>query len=176
MLNSNPYAFLRRKCGLTQRRFCELYKFAKQTLVGIETGMYPSLSDRMVAAIEQACFDYDIDMLAELDYLYGTVNVSTAYEQWIVSERSAVPDNVRSYRPVIWDDKRSPMYFFVFNTVGSAQGFAKLLKVPAATLVRYMDGKQENMPGAITAALKNVQYEFLTDLMTYQTNWVKEYR
>lgn len=87
-----------------------------------------------------------------------------------------MPANVRSYRPIIWDDKRSPMFFFVFNTVGSAQGFAKLLKIPAATLVRYMEGKQENMPGAIAEALKNVRYEFLTELMAHQSNWTKEYR
>lgn len=176
MANSNPYAFLRRKCGLTQRRFCELYKFAKQTLVGIENGMYPSLSDRMIAAIEQACHDYDIDMLAELDYLFGTTSVNTAYQQWVAAERVQVNPAIRSYRPIIWDDRRSPMYFFVFNTVGSAQGFAKQLKVPAATLVRYMDGKQENMPGSITEALRNIGYEFLPELMSHQANWVRDYK
>ena len=62
----NPYKFLREKCGLTQKKFCDEYGFAKQTLISIEQGVYEDLSNRMQTSIEMACAAAGIDLKDEL--------------------------------------------------------------------------------------------------------------
>lgn len=169
----NPYAYLRNKAGLSQRKFCAEFKFAKQTLVGIEKGFYPTLSSRMVDAVMEACNRVDIDPgLALLDE-YGTPYLDRAYAAWQLQDRDGAL--LHTWRPDLLNPSVSPMEEFVSDTVGSVQGFAKLLKVPPATLTRYMEGKQAMMPTSIFVALEAVKYPHLRELQAAQREWVKTY-
>lgn len=171
----NPFAFLRKKAGFSQRKFCEEFSFAKQTIVGIEKGFYPSLSDRMLDAVLAACERAGVDAAGELADVYGTPYLDRAYEAWRLKDRDGALLHTWKPNPYELSERRSPMAEFVMETVGSVQGFAKLLKVPPATLQRYMDGKQAMMPTSIFTALEAVSYPHLRELQASQREWVKAY-
>lgn len=175
MTTTNPFTYLRNKSGMTMRQFCDFYKFAKQTLIGMEAGLYPELSERMLETAKDLGKRFDIRIDDELMDAYGTADLQTAYAWWIDSERGKVVPSIRTYNPDQWTDKLSPMHFFVKNTTGSAQGFAKQLKIPPATLMRYVTGKQAEMPSSIERALRAVDYPYMAQLITNQRNWTTTY-
>jgi DNA-binding XRE family transcriptional regulator len=161
----NPYKQLRQLAGYTQKAFCDEFGFAKQTLISVEAGVYADLSDRMLTAIEMACVSKGIT--------YG--NIAADYELWRLSERQNVPDAVKNYNPVTWNEKQSPMFFFISQTVGSVQGFAKRLKVQTSTLLRYVSGEQPDMPMPLREALVDCGYKNLGQLEKVQMDWVRDY-
>lgn len=167
-MNKNPYARLREHAGYTLKRFCEEYKFAKQTVIGIESGMYPELSERMIAAITDA--GRDSNMLELLLDEYDTPYLTRAYEQWRIDSRMALnlPTVELRYNEL------SPMHYFVKDTVGSVQGFAKKLKVPPATLLRYIRGEQKHMPMEIRTALHDAGCTQIEQLEKINFSWINE--
>jgi transcriptional regulator with XRE-family HTH domain len=171
-MSINPYAFLRTRAGLSQRKFCDKYGFAKQTLIAIEQGMYPDLSDRMTDAIFAACLAVDMDPAVELLDEYDTPYLSAAYLSWIAGEREVVDSRILDYVPQPGTPKQSPMDLLVRETVGTVQGFAKNLKVPPATLMRYMRGGQADMPVSIMQALEQAGYHHVHALRDIQEKWV----
>lgn len=167
-MTKNPYALLRERAGFTMKRFCEDYKFAKQTIIGIESGMYPELSERMLEAIGLACTRSGISEWQTLIDEYETPYLSKAYEQWRKLERLQVKLPSVGIR---FTDEFSPMHFFVKDTVGSVQGFAKKLKVPPAMILRYIRGEQRLMPLSLLGALSDVGYKDLNELQNKQAEW-----
>ena len=163
---TNPYKELRIAAGYTQKKFCDEFGFSKQTLISIEAGVYADLSDRMLAAIVTACDNKGI----------ASDNLAANYELWRLSERQNVPDAIKNYMPVVWDDKQSPMGFFIAQTTGSVQGFAKRLKVQTSTLLRYVSGEQPDMPMPLREALVDCGYQNLGLLEKAQQEWVRDYR
>jgi transcriptional regulator with XRE-family HTH domain len=168
----NPFVHLRNKAGLSQRKFCDKYGFAKQTLVAIEQGMYPDLSDRMTDAIYAACLAVDIDPAVELLDEYDTPYLSAAYTMWVSCERKNIDPRIFDYVPKPGTPSLSPVAVMVRDTVGSAQGFAKALKIPPATLMRYMRGGQAMMPVSIVDALTQAGYPYVGTLRDLQEKWV----
>lgn len=145
----NPYAKCRELAGLTQKQFCERYGFAKQTLIGIEQGMYPALSDRMVLSMMDALTEkgiYDAGLIDD----WGHDSLPDAYEEWVEDERACV-------EPFSLDGTLKDVIDRA--TKGSVQGFAKLIKIPSATLLRYLNGGQEMMPSSIWTALKQCGFD-----------------
>jgi DNA-binding XRE family transcriptional regulator len=171
----NPYAFLRNRAGLSQRKFCVKHEFAKQTLVAIEQGMYPDLSDRMVDAIYAACLAVDLDPAVELMDEYDTPYLSAAYKSWIALERASVDQRILDYVPTKGTPELSPVALMVRDTTGTVQGFSKSLKLPPATLMRYMRGGQLQMPVSVAEALTQAGYHHVRDLRDKQEDWVVKY-
>lgn len=165
----NPYKFLREKAGYTQKRFCEEFDFAKQTLISIEQGVYEELSDRMLFAIMHACHLADVNTMEELAAEYDTQFLIVAYHEYRVYERSQFKIG---YTPVTGDNK-SPMQLFVESTTGSVQGLAKKLKVQTAIILAYMTGKQKEMPIPLQEALADAGYAHTVTLMKLQNDWIK---
>lgn len=165
----NPYKFLRERAGYTQKRFCEEFDFAKQTLISIEQGVYEELSTRMLSAMNEACALSDIDISSELAAEYRTTLLPLAYLEYRVQERSQFKIG---YTPVTGVNK-SPMELFVENTTGSVQGLAKKLKVQTAIILAYMTGKQKEMPIPLQEALADAGYAHTVTLMKYQNDWIK---
>jgi len=165
----NPYKFLRERAGYTQKRFCEEFDFAKQTLISIEQGVYSELSDRMLFAIMHACDRAGINSMDELKAEYDTQFLIVAYHEYRVYERSQFKIG---YTPVTGDNK-SPMELFVESTTGSVQGLAKKLKVQTAIILAYMTGKQKEMPIPLQEALSDAGYAHTVTLMKYQNDWIK---
>lgn len=169
----NPYKFLRTHAGYTQASFCREYGFSKQTLISIEQGVYAELSSRMVTAITDACWDKGIDPQGVLIAEYGTRDLATVYEAYRQFERENVPPAIVGYVPTESTPELSPMHFFVKNTTGSVQGFAKVLKIQTSTLLRYIRGQQADMPGPLYEALYRAGYRHLDELIKAQTEWVE---
>jgi len=161
----NPFKKLRQEAGYTQKRFCDEFGFSKQTLISIEAGVYADLSDRMLAAIVSVCDSKGVK--------YG--DIAKEYELWRLSERQGVPDAIKNYNPTVWDEKTSPMGFFIAQTTGSVQGFAKKLKVQTSTLLRYVSGEQPDMPMPLRVALVDSDYKHLGRLEKAQMDWVRDY-
>lgn len=170
-METNPYAFLRMKAGLSQNAFCAKYGFAKQTLICIESGMYTELSDRMIVSLGKACAAAGVPARVELLENYGADKLQQAYMEWRSRERGAFAERLNTYVPDKWTAEISPMKFMVDETVGSVQGFAKALKIPSATLIRYMTGKQAIIPRSIESALRQINYPYLVDLARLQREW-----
>lgn len=171
-MTRNPYALLRERAGYTQKRFCEEFKFAKQTVIGIESGMYPELSERMHEAINMACDKTGTPSWDILTEEYGTPYLNKAYEKWQKQSRRDVGLNPVQLHSTT---EFSPMHFFVKETVGSVQGFAKKLKVPPAMILRYIRGEQRLMPLSLWNALEDVGYADKDRLQNLQAEWTDKY-
>lgn len=168
----NPYKFLRQRAGYTQKRFCDDFNFAKQTLISIEQGVYEDLSERMLIAMSDACGTAGLDMTGELEAEYGDRSLAAVYKAWRREERSNCDVRIVDYVPVEANEL-SPMHWFVKDTVGSVQGFAKQLKVQTAILLSYIRGKQKEMPYPLREALVDAGYPHVALLEKYQTEWNK---
>lgn len=171
-MSRNPFALLRERAGFTQKRFCEEFKFAKQTVIGIESGVYPELSDRMIDAIGLACTKGGISEWETLMEEWETPYLNKAYLRWKLNERLAVDFPLVQIR---FTDEYSPMHFFVKDTVGSVQGFAKKLKVPPAMILRYIRGDQRFMPMSLMEALSDINYRDREDLQKQQAEWTDKH-
>ena len=166
----NPYKFLREKCGLTQKQFCDEYGFAKQTLISIEQGVYEDLSNRMQTSIEMACVAAGIDVKDELWQEYDVYNLPNAYSLYRIYARE---DFIIEARPRAGTAELSPMHFLVKDTTGSVQGFAKKIKVQTAILLSYITGKQKEMPYPLQEALQDTGYAHTEELVRLQNDWIK---
>lgn len=165
----NPYKFLREKCGYTQKRFCDDFDFAKQTLISIEQGVYEELSTRMVTSMLEACHLAGVNISDELIDEYDVYNLPTAYSLYRMHERQQF---TTAYVPMTSNNK-SPMQLFVESTTGSVQGLAKKLKVQTAIILAYMTGKQKEMPIPLQEALADAGYAHTVTLMKLQNDWIK---
>lgn len=171
MASKNPYAYLREKCGLSQQKFCDKYKFAKQTLVGIEAGFYADLSPRMLTAMYNACIVANVQIYTELKEEYNVEQLEIAYDLWRDGERALVELPAVGLRST---DELSPMHFYVKDTVGSVQGFAKMMKIPPATLLRYIRGGKRGMPWEVREAFSDAGIDTET-LETEQQKWAMQH-
>lgn len=175
-MTENPYAHLRKKTGLSQVEFAEKHGLARQTLIGIEKGVYPTLSDRMIVELGKECHAKGIDARYELREHYGVDTLSQAYSGWRNADRLENAEGINQLSPVQWTPELSPMHFIVKAFGRGVQGFSKAMKIPSATLLRYIKGEQREMPTSIEEAFRGIGYPFLTDLIERQAAWVDEHR
>lgn len=173
----NPYTALRKACGVSLKDFCERYRFSKQTIISVETGRYSRLSDDMISSLGAACAAADVDARQLLEERFGASTLSEAYEKWQVAERRRA--GREQPLSLTWTDhpRVSPMQQVIDSTTGSLQGFASLLKIPAAPLSRYAKGGQREMPKPIEEAFKDytavtyADWDFLPELQEAQRGW-----
>ena len=176
ILRENPYALLRKKAGLGFNEFCEKYGFARQTLISIEAGQYIELSPRMIRSLGDACNRAGVDAGAELMDGYGERFLKKAYQRWKKALRLEAAEIINGVQPTRWGKNVSPMRAFIHDTVGSMQGFSKLLKVPPSTLMGYARGTQINMPRALEEALRDIEYPYLAELIGNQVTWYEQWK
>lgn len=172
MLEANPYLHLRKRAGYTQRAFCDEFDFAKQTIILIEHGTYTELSDRMIRAIEQACYHAGFDPHVELEHEYGSKDVQKSYELWKTYQRAKI---TLRHVPVEGTEDSSPVMELVKGATGTVQGFSKTIKVPPTTLLRYARGEQDMMPMCIREALIDCNYQHISRLEELQLKWKQTY-
>lgn len=132
----------------------------------------------MLNAMFEATASKDVNMTRELDAEYGVPALATAYRTWRTAERANCDYRITDYVPtnlsiVVGGKTFSPMHWFVKDTVGSVQGFAKNLKVQTAILLSYITGKQKEMPAPLEQALTDAGYHHIDTLKKYQTEWIK---
>lgn len=150
----NPYTRLREECLIGHREFARKYEIAKQTLVGMESGQYPSLSDKMIVCLGKECHEKGISARDLLQREYGRSSLQDAYHYWQeVQRRSNWSRLDISLSSLVTNADVSPFLAFMRETAGSIQGFSKAFCLPPATLMRYAKGGTKNMPKAIRDAL-----------------------
>lgn len=174
-MTENPYALLRQKAGLNQTQFCAKHHLARQTLVAIERGVYPTLSDRMIVELGKACHAAGVDAAQELSEAFGVRTLSEAYAIWRREDRIEQASGVNSIEPDRWSPALSPMRHLVLEFGRGTQGFSKAMKVPSATLIRYMEGRQREMPESIEVAFREIGYPNLRQLIERQAAWADEH-
>lgn len=169
-MSQNPYVRLRELTGLGQREFERKYKLSHTTMTHVETGQFAELSERMILSLGRECHEKGVDAREILEFEYSSSTLQEAYHKW---QREQRVENAHIFQvaPDQWTKELSPFHFFIKNTTGSAQGFSKALKVPAATVMRYASGATRTMPKVIEEALREVSYPHLAHLVGAQENW-----
>jgi len=168
----NPFKRLRELTTTSQKDFAEKYEVSKTTMIYIESGQLVDLSDYMVRAISAECANKSVHMRQVLKYEYGASTLQDAYHAWQASERLL---NAHRFQAKLSGQEtfdESPFAVYVKDVAGSQQRFCKLLKVPSASVMRYMDGVTQTMPRAIEEALTQVSFVHLNELKGLQTKWV----
>lgn len=171
----NPYVRLRELCGLTQKAFAERNDFGKMTMVYLEAGIYPKISDRQNIALGRECAERHVDARAILLEEYGVESLLVAYSKWRTLARRNAPERADfPHPPFKSTEALSPMHFFVKNMTGSMQRFAKVVKVPPVTVMRYVRGETRSMPKELETALSEMTYGWVAELRKAQEAWIQE--
>jgi transcriptional regulator with XRE-family HTH domain len=173
-MNKNPYARLREASGLAQRQFAEKHGVGKMTLVYLEAGVWPKVSERMLSLIEAECAEKNVDIPTLLKQEYGTPSLQTAYQQWTIQERREMSEQMSRYEPDQWTKTESPFASLVRRSVGSADGWAKAMKVNQTTVRKYMRGSVRSMPRQIHEAFADTDWPYTRQLLERQAAWTDE--
>lgn len=171
----NPYRRLRELTRTSQVDFAKKYHFAKTTMTYLESGQYPSISEDMVLALGQECAEKHIDARAVLQQDYNSETLIEAYQSWQSTERMIVASRFNRSPTAQSDKEYGPFHYTMVDIAGSRQAFCKLLKVPAASVLRYASGATRSMPKSIESALREVNYPYLSELLVLQLDWVDEH-
>jgi transcriptional regulator with XRE-family HTH domain len=174
-MSTNPFKRLRELTTTSQKDFAEKYGFAKTTMTYIESGQYPDLSEAMIVGLGQECYEKNVDARSVLIEEYQSESLQDAYHRWQSIERMAVAHRFQVNPTGQMDEVRSPMHFFVEQVAGTRQAFCKLLKVPSAAVLQYSTGRIKTMPKAITDALTEVRFPYLTELQDQQIDWLNRW-
>lgn len=178
-----PVSRIRRLCGLSLRDFCKRFGISKPALTSYEAGMYPALSESMVSILFEAVEGLGLSMRDLMQDWFGVDSVYVAYADWVRAERLAVSERFM-VSPFTLQELSSrardgvvvsPMLAFVEGTAGSVYSFSKLLKVPQATLWRYIDGKTLGMPRELVEAFEAIGYPRVDVLRVEQLKWRERY-
>lgn len=183
MMVEGPVSRVRNLTGLSLRDFCKRFGISKPALTNYEAGMYSSLSDAMVSILFDAVAGTGRSLSDVMQEWYGVDSVVVAYERWLRGERLRVADDFM-VSPVTLGELTvssrdgvvpSPMLLWVERTSGSVYGFSKKLKVPQATVWRYVEGKTSGMPKQLSEALEGIGYPRVAELRVEQMRWRERY-
>lgn len=180
-MTTNPFQYLRKLAGISQLGMAKLTGMSRSTIVYIETGQYPHLSDYMITTLYTQCKDRGVDPHLALEDKYGVANIEEAYKQWCEDEREVEGYKFRTAINVE-DIKRhseiyriSPFAAYVEYVAGSKQKFCKMLKVSDAAVFRYSKGEAKTMPQTIEDALRQVGCPYVDDLKEMQEEWMADF-
>lgn len=172
-MTDNPYKRLRELTRTSQKDFAAKYQFSKTVMGHIESGQFPDLSDEMILALGQECVEQHVDGKQVLVDEYNSLSLQDAYHNWQSIERLKVSHR---FQNVPFDGRStealSSFHFVIVDIAVTRQAFCKLLKVPAASVMRYERGETKTMPRTIEDALKEVHYPHLDELKAAQEAWL----
>jgi hypothetical protein len=170
----NPYKRLRELTTTSQKDFAAKHGFSKTAMIFVESGQPVDVSDDMNKALGKECADKGVDAISVLRDEYGSQTLSEAYHNWQNIERMQVASQFQKQLSGQHDKTTSPFAYFVKDIAGSDQGFCKLLKVPVGAVQAYASGKTRSMPKSLEAALRAVNFPYLSELLGLQLNWLDE--
>lgn len=173
-MSQNPYARLRSLCKITQREFSAKYRLGRTILTHIESGQVPELTDRMIVALGEECYEKGIVPADVLLEEYYHAKLSPAYSDWQKNERMAAANRFQIALTGRADSDVSPFAQLVADVAGSQYAFCTLLKVPTAQVTRYATGSTRTMPKVIEDALRDVRFPYLSDLHELQERWASK--
>lgn len=168
----NPYVRLRELTGLGQREFERKYQLSHTVMSGIESGLFPDLSDYMIESLGRECAEKGVEAGRFLWNEYQQSNLQDAYHAWQTQMRKLAKPMVR-FTELHSSATSSPMRFLVTENFGNPRSFCTTLKVPSATVMRYIVGATRTMPKVIEQALTEagMSKKNLTTLKQAQEVW-----
>jgi hypothetical protein len=173
----NPVEHLLRLAGTTQSDFRRIWGFSRDGVVQALNGSYTTLPDRMVFALEQEISDagLKIDDCLSIEYP-GAENVDEAYLMWQHAVRVEHAEQLVANGGTFRHSRaHSPAHYFMSESFGSRDRFAKAMCLPRATLMRWERGITKGMPLAVKDALTEVKYPYVGDLDEQQRGWVAKF-
>lgn len=148
----NPYVRLRELTGLGQREFERKYQLSHTVMSSIESGLFPDLSDNMIEVLGRECAEKGIEAGRFLWNEYEQATLQDSYHVWQTEMRKLARPMMR-FDSLKSTPDLSPMHFFVTEKFGNPRAFCTTLKVPTATVKRYITGATRTMPKVIEQAL-----------------------
>lgn len=170
-----PYARLRELCKIGQREFERKYGLSHTVMSAIETGMYPDLSERAIESLGRECVEKGIEAGRTLWEEYGAATLQEAYHAWQTVERRAVRSKLQFPDGLHTSGKVAPFKGFILERFDNPRAFCTALKVPTATVNRYLSGVTRTMPKAVEDALAEagMAKKNLAWLKDVQAEWVE---
>lgn len=180
MNKKNPFQYLRQLAGISQLGMAKMTGMSRSTIVYIETGQYPHLSQYMIDCLYDACQEKGIDPTYELEHEYGVWGIEAAYGKWCRVMRQEARHKftqVIDMDEVILrtNENLSPFAAYVEYVAGSKQKFCKMLKVSDAAVFRYSKGEAKTMPQTIEDALREVGFPYLDEIKEAQEQWLSQF-
>ena len=169
----SPVARILRECGTTNKPFRTRFGFSKGTLTYAIAGTFADLPGRLVDALIDLADEKNLDF-RQIYRDYGVTTLGDAYHAWQSQERRGAVAGIRRATPLRFTDKHSPAHYFVHDSFGSVETFAKALKVPVATVSRWEQGFTKGVPAVIRAALTEIGYEHTGLLDSLQREWAND--
>jgi hypothetical protein len=172
----NPVVKVLRGSGLNATAFQKRWGFSKDGFQQALNGTYVDLSERLIAALESTCVTQGLDLDKMLSSEYGTTDMNEAYHLWQSNSRVAWAHNLYEPKGKFRSNGKfgSPAHFFFVDSAGSRDRFAKGMKLSRATLMRWERGYTKGMPVTVESALNEVGYDWISDLMDAQRDWIEE--
>ena len=170
----NPYKRLRELTTTSQKDFGAKYDISKTALIFVESGQPVDISGYMNEVLGKECAAKGVDARSVLRDEYNSQTLDDAYHSWQANERVQISSQFQGPISGQHDPGHSPFYYFIREKSASVQGLCKLLKVPVAAVQLYSSGKTRTMPKSIEAALRGVNFPYLSELLGLQINWLDE--
>lgn len=177
----NPVLFLLDTAKVGVREFGREYGFSHSGMVGLTQGTFGRLSPRMVDSLksmmrDKGYFDYG------LVPIYGFGTIEGSYRAWQTTERkhrgwvfAVDPEHWARIKSLVTTATRSPADCYIYATTGTATRFAKELKVPPASVLRWATYQTQTMPRTIEYALRDVGFEHIDELRSLQDTWAAKW-
>lgn len=172
----NPYARLRELCKIGQREFERKYGLSHTVMASLESGLYPDLSASMIEYLGLECAEKGIEAGRFLWNEYHQASLQNAYHAWQTEQRKQAAPLMDTFIARA-TDKRSPMQMWVTDKFGNPRAFCTTLKVPTATVTRYLTGQTRTMPKVVEQAFTEagMSVSTLTYLKEAQESWTADY-
>lgn len=170
----SPVGMLLKAAGITPAAFAREYSYSPGGLYYAISGTYNTLPFNIIRDVEEAVMKKGVGYEAILLEKYGTTVLQTAYSTFQKAAREGIAKEKLYHEPNRWTRTESPVFCFVRDVAGSREGFAKLLKVPPATVMRWEKGETRGMPEVIQKALSDAGYPYMRELIERQRAWREE--
>lgn len=177
----NPVLVLLDTADVGVREFGREYGFSHSTMVGLTQGTFGRPSARMVDSLKSMMRAKGFFSLG-LAEIYGAGTIEGAYRVWQADERKHAawmfavdPEHWIRIKLLYTPRSRSPVDCYIYATAGTGTRFAKLLKVPPASVLRWATFQTQTMPRTIADALREVGFEHIEELQNLQDAWAAKW-
>lgn len=158
---------------MSGREFERVYNFAHQTMIDATAGTFEDLPERIVLALAHEFEEQGLDLFEWLAEEYGGLSgygIFGVYKTWRRFDREQYAEEFRIQpRKVNWStSEHSPGSLWILDTGNTPTSTCKKLKVPPATLRRWLSGDTIEMPGSLREALVAIDFPWTDTLASMQ--------
>lgn len=158
---------------MSGRQFERNWGFAHQTMIDATAGTFEDLPERIATSLREEFNRQGMYLHEWLAEEYGGLSVHgifEIYKVWRRFDRERYKDEfqLQPRVPGIYNPGMSPGHLWIHDTGNTPTSTSKKLKVPPATLKRWLDGKTKEMPDSLRIALGAIGYPWINTLAALQ--------